>query len=302
LRSVGIENVKPGSTIPIRIGENISGSDRMTYLSREDISVNGTSDVYIKVELEPVTYQLSLRYLNVPSYIVGSQAVVNFFAEIPATLTKPAQIIKQWKKQNFENMDVIDLPGLYLADPNGLDLRIQVQGYDDEIVKFDSNSFALGVGGTYRLDLNFRADDKKKGEDRFVYGTDRTVVGLYDNILARNLIIRVSELVASDTVSGQIFLPYDVVVKDASVATFTTVTGPITSTLGEAVELKFKGVAVGYNMPYTVTVTTGVGAARKSYSVSKTDYIPPDVQASSTIYELSVNWALEYEKIKAAGN
>ncbi len=302
LRSVGIENVKPGSTIPIRIGESVSGSARMTYLSREDISVNGTSDVYIKVELEPVTYQLSLRYLNVPSYIVGSQAVVNFFAEIPATPTKPAQIVKQWKKQNFENMDVIDLPGLYLADPNGLDLRIQVQGYEDEIVKFNGNSFALGIGGTYRLDIDFRYPDGKSGENRLVYGTDDTVVGLFDNLKKRNLTITVTNLQANYTVrDASVMLPNEGGPIYSGSAPRTAANSGSTdsyqiSAVG-SVYIDFLNVAVGYTLPYTFTVSDGT----ESFSVSKSNITIPeeigDTNTSST-YNFSVNWSVEYDKLK----
>lgn len=299
LRRVGIENVRPGSTIPIRVGEYVQGSGPMKYLSREDISVNGTSDVYIKVELEPVTYQLSLRYLNVPSYIVGSQAVVNFFAEIPATTTKPAQIIKQWKKQNFENMDVIDLPGLYLADPNGLDLRIQVQGYEDEVVKFTGDSFATGTAGTYRLDIDFRL-----ATDSFIYGQNgNTTVGLYDNLKTRNLRIAVTNLKANYTVrDAAIMLPN----KGGP-----TYSGSAPSNSGAAdsyeisaagsVYIDFTGVAVGYTLPYTFTVDDGL----ESYSVTKSDKaIPEEIGATNTssTYNFSVNWSVEYEKLKTAGN
>ncbi|GAB1353792.1 hypothetical protein MASR1M12_25300 [Erysipelotrichia bacterium] len=295
LRSVGIENVRPGSTIPIRVGEYVSGTGPMRYLSREDISVNGTSDVYIKVELEPVTYQLSLRYLNVPSYIVGSQAVVNFFAEIPATATKPAQIVKQWKKQNFENMDVIDLPGLYLADPNGLDLRIQVQGYDDEIVKFDRDSFKMGTAGIYRLDIDFR---KKLSGITYPTGT---VVGLYDNLKRRNLRITVANLQANYTVrDASIMLPNEGGPTYSGSAPRTAANSGSTSyqiSAAGSVYIDFTGVAVGYTLPYTFTVDDGL----ESYSVSKSNVVIPEeigeTNTSST-YNLSVNWSVEYDKLK----
>ena len=66
-------------------GENVSASaeikavvrheDGSLYIAKDDITINGSNDVFQRVELEPVTYQLSLRCLNVPDYMTGSSAV-----------------------------------------------------------------------------------------------------------------------------------------------------------------------------------------------------------------------------------
>lgn len=301
-------------------GENVSASaeikavvrheDGSLYIAKDDITINGSNDVFQRVELEPVTYQLSLRCLNVPDYMTGSSAVVNLFAEIPADADgtgKPAQIIKSGVMNAFGDMYVLSLPGLALQNATGMDLRIQVRGYYDEIIRFTNSSLGMGTRGNYRLDIDFLAKDSSPNNVQngsspiILFSNSDPVVKLYDNMKTRDVYLVVTNLGLNDRITNAfISLPFTgdpyryyektkILEKNDWVATETS---PIT--------IGFDKVAVGYQMTYSIAIQT---AASGTFSVYKSGLtVNPDVSSPSRPLEFTINWFDEYQKLKSAAN
>ena len=287
------------SSIKTVVRNESSNSASTAYKSRDDVTIDGSGDVFQRIELEPVTYQLSLRCLNVPDYMVGSQAVINVFAEIPATFTagiqKPAQIIKSLVMSNFSDMYVLDLPGLALQSSDGVHLRVQVRGYEDQVVLFRTNTLPSGTQGNYRLDIDMVLDDKVKEVPLdanntmglvFDIASGITKVGLFDNMKRRDIQVIITNMDSGDRVDSMaISLPH--------------LTGPVFNPVNGIanngpVTVGFGGVAVGYNMTYALAVTV----ATQTYSISKSNLIVnPENEPTPSTLIFAVNWAVEYNKL-----
>ncbi len=286
------------SSIKTVVRNETSNSASTAYKSRDDVTIDGSSDVFQRIELDPVTYQLSLRCLNVPDYMVGSQAVINVFAEIPATFTagvqKPAQIIKSLIMSNFGDMYVLDLPGLALQSSDGVYLRIQIRGYEDQVVLFRTNTLPAGSQGNYRLDIDMTGVDlvpeavlDQSGTKGQVYNVvNNYTIGLYDNMKRRNIQVIVTNMDSGDRVdymaislphlSGPVLTPANGVANN----------GPVT--------IDFGGVAVGYNMSYALAVTV----ATQTYSITKSNLVVnPENEPTPSTLIFAVNWAVEYNKL-----
>ncbi len=297
------------------------------YSSRDDITIDGNGDVFQRIELTPVSYQLSLRCINVPDYIVGSAAVVNLFAEIPAYrvagVDKPAQIIRSAVMQTFGDMYVLELPGIALQSAAGVHLRIQIRGYYDEVVHITSKNLKEGTQGNYRLDIDFlhrndvQANDLPTAEAPTPpYGTvgvtysDMSVgtetypvpyvpehekwgkAGLYDNMKRRDVRFVVSNLFNGDEVSmAAISLPNHggpIYDRDPNLTSGLSNGNPVT--------VDFLGVAVGYNMSYAMTVRT---VASGTFGLSKDGLmVNPENEPTPSTLLYTVNWLDEYEKLK----
>lgn len=251
-REDGVVDVAAANTIKASIRNEVVGGSAV-YKAVDEVTLDGSGDVFKRIELDPVTYDLSLRCLNVPDYIVGSGAAVNLFAEIPATTSKPAQIVKSALMQPFGELYVLNLPGIALP----VDLRIQIRGYEDEVVKITDNNLTEGAQGNYRLDIDFLGDNGTRESE---YDPAQTV-GLYDNMKRRDVALSVSGLIDGNSINAIISLPHIGLPVYSSAGVETNVCYQ-----GEPVWAIFSDVAVGYNMSYTVNVTT----ATSSYSISKT--------------------------------
>lgn len=269
-REDGVADVAAANTIITSIRNEVTGGSAV-YKAVDNLSFTGSSDVFQRIELDPVTYDISLRCLNVPDYMTGSGSVVNIFAEIPATTSKPAQIIKSAIMQPFGELYVLSLPGIALP----VDLRIQLRGYEDEVVKITDNNLTEGTQGNYRLDIDFLASNSARGNVSSPYNPAQAV-GLYDNMKRRDVALAVSGLLNGNSVTAMINLPHLGLPEYESGGVATNVCYQ-----GETVWATFAGVAVGYNMSYTVNVTT----ATSSYSISKAGLMvnPESDTGSSTL-------------------
>ncbi len=298
-RDEGVK-ISAASAVKTVIRNEPVGSGASVYNSRDDVTIDGSGDAFQRIEMTPVTYQLSLRCLNVPDYIVGSQAVVNLFAEIPAYDYRPAQIIKSAVMQAYGDLYVLELPGIVLQSSLGVHLRIQTRGYYDEIVHITSSNLKEGSQGNYRLDIDFlHSNDTIVANQPTPVTYDpadpkKSIVGLYDNIKRRDIAIYVTNLLANDIVSMAISLPNSGVVYDLPYPLDPTSAGQ--STGGEPVVVTFKDVAVGFYMSYALNVTR----AGESFSISKSNLmINPENEPTPSTLMFSVNWKVEYDKILA---
>ncbi len=299
-RDEGVE-ISAATSVKTVIRNEPVGSGASVYNSRDDVTINGSGDVYQRIEMTAVTYQLSLRCLNVPDYIVGSQAVVNLFAEIPANGYQPAQIVKSAVMQAYGDLYVLELPGIVLQSALGIHLRIQTRGYFDEVVHITSTNLKEGAQGNYRLDIDFLHDNQSVANGVTTpinydpADALKSVVGLYDNIKRRDVAIYVTNMMANDIVSAAISLPHEgVPVYDLPYPLNPTGAGQ--STGGEPVIITFRQVAVGYNMSYALTVTR----AGESASITKSNLmVNPENEPTSSTLMFAVNWKVEYDKIVA---
>ncbi|HNX75508.1 MAG TPA: carboxypeptidase-like regulatory domain-containing protein [Candidatus Rifleibacterium sp.] len=301
-RDEGIK-IRAASSIKTVIRNEPVGSGASVYNSRDDVTLVGSSDVYQRVEMTPVTYQLSLRCLNVPDYIVGSQAAVNLFAEIPAYDFQPAQIVKSAVMQAYGDLYVLELPGVVLQSALGIHLRIQTRGYYDEIVHITSTNLKEGAQGNYRLDINFlHNNNSMNGTQSTPITYDpadaaRSVVGLYDNMKRRDVAVYVTNLQPNDIVSMAISLPHTGVNYDLPYPLSPTSAGQ--STGGEPVIVTFSDVAVGFNMSYSLALTRGA----ESFSISKSNLmINPENEPTPSTLMFAVNWLVEYNKLAQAAD
>ncbi|MDD3145727.1 MAG: carboxypeptidase-like regulatory domain-containing protein [Candidatus Riflebacteria bacterium] len=298
-RDEGVK-ISAASAVKTVIRNEPVGSGAPVYETRDDVSIDGSGDVFQRIEMTPVTYQLSLRCLNVPDYIVGSQAVVNLFAEIPAYDFRPAQIIQSAVMQAYGDLYVLELPGIVLQSALGVHLRIQTRGYLDEIVHITSSNLKEGSQGNYRLDIDFlHSNNTIVGGQPTPVTYDpadptKSVVGLYDNIKRRDVAIYVTNLNPNDIVSMAISLPHTGVNYDLPYPLNPTSAGQ--STGGEPVVVTFRDVAVGFYMSYSLAVTRGT----ESFSVAKTNLmINPENEPTPSTLVFAVNWKVEYDKILA---
>ncbi|MGM0598622.1 MAG: carboxypeptidase-like regulatory domain-containing protein [Candidatus Rifleibacteriota bacterium] len=267
-----------GNDIELEAGSVIEAkvqADSSLYLVKEE-SFTGSGDIVADMFLEPVTYNLLMRCVNVPDYINGG--VVNIFAEIQDG-NKPPQIIATQTIDDLGNLSGPNLPALVkvpgLALP--VDLRIQVRGYEDEIVTV--SSLPEGSQGSYRIDIDFLYDN---GTEEFSFSEGDSAsgrAGLYDNIIARDVILRVAgpDIGTGDSLTGAISLPFD---------TANSTTSQVYNINNQSTwDLTFSDVAVGYSLYYTVSVSP-VSSATGTYNISSEDGIminPPVASPASTL-------------------
>lgn len=253
-------------------------STNMLYLAKtSDITVSG--DVVEIIELDPVTYNIHMRAINVPDYISGG--VVNVYAERPTTGGMPPKVLARQSIDNLGNLSGPNLPVLIqvpgLQEP--VDLRIQVRGYEDEILKIDPANLPAGSQGNYRIDVDFTADN---AATTVFYDPDNaanSTACLFDNMKRRNVALVVSgeDLTANNRVIAYINLP-----NNGNSSPYDTVIN------GESARIDFTGVAVGYDLYYTVNVS---GSASGSYNLNNADgiMISPDIEPGMTTLIVGVN-------------
>ncbi|GAB4272253.1 MAG: hypothetical protein Kow0029_10730 [Candidatus Rifleibacteriota bacterium] len=257
------------------------------YLSKEQ-TIAGTGDIQTDFLLDPVSYNLLLRCTNVPDYIQGG--VVNVFAEsIPTNLASPPKVIATHTIDDLGDLtqpnlpEVIQVPGLALP----VNLRINVRGYEDEVLTISQSNLPAGTQGTYRIDVNFLNNN---GTRALIYDPVlASQAGLLDNRMKRDVVLEVAgpHLLDGDVVNAAISLPSGAVTYDNGVVVSAT---PVACSNNMPVRITFADTAVGYNMDYVVSIYPSVGSpsyASGSYTISSADPIMinpvDDVPASALL-------------------
>jgi hypothetical protein len=253
------------------------------YLAKEE-TLSGTGDIQADILLEPVSYNILLRCTNVPDYIEGG--VVNVYAEsIPTSLASPPKVIATQTLDDLGALsqpnlpETIQVPGLALP----VNLRIQVRGYEDEVMTISQNNLPAGSMGTYRVDINFLSNN---GTKQLIYDpTIASQAGLLDNRIGRDVVLEIAgpHLINGDVVDAAISLPSGNATYDNGVVVSNT---PVACSNNRPVRITFPNTAVGYNLYHTVSIYPSVGSpsyASGSYSLSSEDPVmvnpPQDVPA-----------------------
>ncbi|PKL48380.1 MAG: hypothetical protein CVV42_09665 [Candidatus Riflebacteria bacterium HGW-Riflebacteria-2] len=262
-----------------------------TPMVMESVELLG-SEYYGKIVLSPVTYKLQLRWVNAPDYLDGASAniIVETNAAPAHVLTTTSLVVANDALPNIVQVSAINLP---------VSLRIQMLGYEDEVIRIDSSLTAFGGSeGNYRIDVDF-TDDNAKTE--FVYNPNVAAdskAGMYDNIISRDVVFQISgaDLLVGDRVTANLSLPYDpakIEVKDrGDGAWIPSVDNPvIVTTTGEAF-IKFNA-ATGHNFAYQVVIDPGLGNASPTFVISEHDEskIPVPETATPTVHTVIVDAA-----------
>jgi hypothetical protein len=241
-------------------------ADPTLYLAKEE-TLSGRGDIQAEILLDPVTYNILLRTTNVPDYIEGG--IINVFAETIAG-NKPPQVIATHSIQDLGDLtnpnlpELIQVPGLAMP----VNLRIQVRGYDDEIMQISSTNLPNGTLGTYRLDINFLYNNSTT--DMVYDPAVASQAGLLDNRNGRDVTLAVAgpHLLDGDVVSAVTSLPSGSPVYDNGSL---VANSPLPSVANRPVYVTFPDTAVGYRMGYSVNISPSVGSpsfASGSYNIS----------------------------------
>ncbi|HOT27897.1 MAG TPA: carboxypeptidase-like regulatory domain-containing protein [Candidatus Ozemobacteraceae bacterium] len=228
-------------------------------------TLSGTANILTDIMLEANSYNLIVRCVNVPDYIVGG--IMNIYAEQAGT--NPPKILATHTISDLGNLtspqlpNVVKVPGV--AFP--INLRVNVRGYLDEVIAIDT--IAQGEQGNIRIDVDFLANN-----DTLAPALDAAnpVVGILDNRVTRGVTIRVAgpDLINNDTVIGNLW--------------HTNV--PVNYVGGGVCDLDYAAVPVGYKQPWTVSIypdSKGPAAASGSYSINGDAMINPEEDAGNII-------------------
>ena len=272
------------------------------------VSVSG-EEIYERIELTPVSYNLLLRCVNVPDYITIAGTHVNVYAETPSVGGKPPQVLATHTIENPGDAGtlpaLVKIPALSMP----VDLRIQVRGYKDEVVSITSSSLVEGDQGNYRLDVDFLYDNSGSDglasntpaanapfEGEFVYNPNDANLnraGMFNNILRRDVVLIVAgdDLQTGNWVDGIINLPRNgtnFVSWPNDGSSSLPITNGQSAPLNSPVNVIFDGVAVGYELFYNVTVS---GSASGSFGLSNEEgiIINPDIDAVGGALAIGVN-------------
>lgn len=227
----------------------------------------GTANILTDIMLEANSYNLIVRCVNVPDYILGG--IMNIYAEQAGT--NPPKILATHTISDLGNQttpqlpNVVQVPGV--AFP--INLRVNVRGYQDEVIAIDTGDIAQGEQGNIRIDVDFLSNN---GTFAPALDAANPVVGILDNRVTRGVTIRVAgpDLFQHDTVIGNLW--------------HTNVSVPDYPG-GGACDLDYAGVPVGYKQPWTVSIYPGTGpdAASGSYSISGDTMINPEEDVGDII-------------------
>ena len=270
----GIDATGNPITLSAESSFNVIVKANSKYYLTQSVTMPGSSDISTEILLTPVSYNLLLRCTHVPDYIEGG--VVNVFAETigGSNPLAPPKVIATQSINNLGNLTTPNLPVLLkvpgLALP--VNLRVQVRGYEDEVMQINSNNLPAGTQGNYRIDINFLYDDGVKGNSILSYDpVVASQAGLFDNMRTRPVQLMVSgkDLLDKDTVSVSTSLPYKGGILYNNGVTTSAL--PIQCQNNQPVSITFNQMAVGYNMNWAVTVSpsiTGLDAASGSYTIT----------------------------------
>lgn len=297
-RSVG-KSIPSARTLKVVV-RDVSGGQMLYSAKTVDLSVSG--DVVEIIELDPVTYNLHLRAVNVPDYIRGG--VVNIFAERPTTAGRPPKVLARQAIDDLGNLSgpnlpvLIEVPGL--QEP--VDVRIQVRGYKDEVITVNAANLPAGAQGNYRVDIDFLLDNaavdgdvvaNNLREGRFTYDPEdstRNIAGMFNNMMRRDVILVVAgtDLVTTNMADAIINLPFNGVKTYESGAVVGSVVPVQSQFENMPIEITFPGVAIGYDLYYNATV---YNSASGSYNISNTEgiMINPQVDNSNSALAIGVN-------------
>lgn len=255
----------------------VSISPDPEFYKTTNTALSGAANILTDIMLEANSYNLIVRCVNVPDYIVGG--IMNLYAE--QTGSNPPKVLATHTIDNLGNLanpnlpNVIQVPGI--AFP--IDLRVNVRGYHDEVVRIDTNDIAQGEQGNIRIDVDFLLRNGSEAPAATDLDRNNPVVGILDNRIERNVKIRVAgpDLIQDDLVVGNLWH-------------FTTSTQ---CDAGAVCDLDFddlhtRMIPVGYKLPWTVSIypsPAGPGAASGSYSVGGDAMINP-IDDDSNVYLL----------------
>ncbi len=225
-----------------------------------NMTLAGTANILTDIMLEANSYNLIVRCVNVPDYIIGG--IMNIYAEQAGT--NPPKILATHTISDLGNLttpqlpNVVQVPGV--AFP--INLRVNVRGYQDEVIAIDTNDIAQGEQGNIRIDVDFLANNATLAPQ---LDKNNPVVGILDNRITRAVRIRVAgpDLIDNDTVIGNLW--------------HTNVPVNYNPAFG-ACDLDFGAVPVGYKQPWTVSIypdPAGPAAASGSYSIGGDTMINP---------------------------
>lgn len=263
-------------TLPAKSGDyTVSINPNPDFYKTKSMALPGNSSIMTDITLDANSYNLIVRCVNVPDYIKGG--VVNLFAEKAGT--NPAKVLATHTINNLGTLstpnlpEVVTVPGI--AFP--INLRVNIRGYEDEVVTIDDPVIAEGEQGNIRVDVDFLMNNGSK-----VFALDPAVLnqskaGLLDNRITRPVTLRVAgpDLLQGDSVEGYLW----------GAATY----NPLVAPLGGFIDVEFADVPVGYELPYSVTVIPAPArAASGSYSIpnppeSKMISPPEDAPAPTLI-------------------
>ncbi len=245
------EGVADGETIklPSKSGVYVvSISPDPDLYKTTNMTLSGAANILTDIMLEANSYNLIVRCVNVPDYIVGG--IMNIYAEQAGS--NPPKILATHTDDTLGNLTtpqlptVISVPGI--AFP--INLRVNVRGYKDEVIAIN---MPQGEQGNIRIDVDFLSDNNTFTPT--LTNTNNTF-GIRDNRMTRRVALRVAgpDLLEGDTVQGVLF--------------GTGVSDPPVALDGGFVDVIFDAVPVGYEMPWSVTVTPAPArAASGSYTL-----------------------------------
>ncbi len=285
-RTNGVQDLPSSRSLKVLVRHEPTTTSMLYVSNTVDYDVTG--DLIEIIYLEPVTYSLQLRSVNVPDYIRGG--VVNIYAEKPTDGTTPPQVLARQTINDLGTLGAPNLPALVevpgLAMP--VDLRIQVRGYEDEVLKIDAANLPEGSQGNYRVDIDFLGNN---GATTTTYNpVTNNTAALFDNMLTRNvrLVVAGEDLQTGHYADALINLPYKGTKEYRSGLAVDTLNPVPSAATNMPVNVTFQDVAVGYDLFYTATVW---GSATGSYNVSNSEgiMISPEVQPGASTLVIGVD-------------
>ena len=192
-REYGAEDIMGANEINVNI-RDIKNQDGIVIYKPIDTKITGTSNQYVTIELEPVTYSLDFQFLNVPSYILSSEKnkpIMTILVEDVSTI--PYQSISITDVSNFGQLTHLDIP----AVKNPQRVRIRMNGYKDEVISLTTDLLA-GEKGFYRLDIDFQWDDGHVDDDPVTASLNNGRVGMLDNVITRDIKVNMIGLAQND--------------------------------------------------------------------------------------------------------
>ena len=201
-REYGVEDIMGANEISVNV-RDIKNPDGTVIYKPVDTKISGTSNQYVTIEVEPVTYSLTFQFLNVPEYLLSStinKPIMTFLVENYENGQAPAQSISVTKVDNFSQLHTLNVPSV----KNPQQIRIRMHGYYDEVINLNQH-MADDAQGSYRIDVDFAFDDGFKVEDLndnpVTPGDFKGKIGLADNVIRRPIIVNMIGLENNDEAS-----------------------------------------------------------------------------------------------------
>jgi hypothetical protein len=242
-------------------------------------TLRGNMDIYQDVFVRSRSYNLLLRFTEVPDYITGT--IISVFAEtIPDAPGSPTKVVATQTLVSLGADLSNSLPQTVTLSQIALpiNLRIQVKGYSDEIVKITKDQIAAGTQGTIRVDVNFQYNNQAT---IFSYNpVNASQAGLFDNRIGRAVILSITGV--------------DMLAADSTESVLNGVKqGPIVVPATKKVEFTYNNVPVGRAVNYTVNfipIPASLGYASGTFSVAASSTIvPPNTDNPPTPFYINVN-------------